>query len=297
MKKYLSIIFSLLLVAYIVVALTFTSSSGTDARCSGMKLIVENSSDNRFVTADELIRELDSLPLRAKGMKLSDINPWQLRKRLMDIDKIEDAQITTFTDGSVEIRVTPIIPVARVFDGSSSYYINRSGKRITANARYHKDVPLISGHFPDSDSLHSPMMLLPLVDYISADSLWSRFITMIEVKPNGDVILVPTIREHVINIGQPDDLDDKFSRLHRFYNEVLSRRGYESYDTLSLKWRGQLVASRRKKSLPAHIEIPVDDEEAVDTTVMLAGANVAPGQTLPGVKAHDEKPIPKKKTS
>lgn len=278
-----------------MVALTVTSSSGTDARCTGMKLFVENSADNRFVTTDELIRELDSLPLRAKGMKLSEINPWQLRSRLLAIDKIEDAQVTTFTDGSVEIRVTPIIPVARVFDGNSSYYINRSGKRITANSRYHKDVPLIRGHFPDSDSLRSPLSLLPLVDYISADSLWSRFITMIEVNPQGDVILVPTIREHVINIGQPDDLDDKFNRLRRFYNEVLSRRGYETYDTLTLKWRGQLVASRRKKSLPDHVEIPIDDDEAVDTTVMLADYNVAPGQTLPGVKANDEKPIPKKK--
>lgn len=292
MKRYLSVIFSLLLVAYLVVALTATSSSASDMKCTGMKLIVDDTSPHPFVTRGELMRELDSLPDRARGLRISDINPWELRNRLIAIDKIEDVEVVTFTDGKIEIRVTPIIPVARIFDGNSSYYINRSGKRVTANARYHKDVPIIRGHFTGHDSVMSPLDLLPLIDRISADSLWSRFFTMIDVNPSGDVVLIPTIREHVVNLGEPVDIDDKLERLHRFYTKVLSKRGYESYDTLSLKWRGQLVATRRKKFSEPRLAITVEDEEAVDTTVMLAGNNVAPGQTMPDAKAHNETPIP-----
>lgn len=295
MKKYLSIIFTVMLLAYLVVTLTAASGSDKDRRCTGMTLKVNDTSSSRFVTEEDLMIELDSLPARARGMLLTEINPAEIRRHLMSIDKIEDAEVLTYTDGRIEIRVTPIIPVARVFDGDRSYYINRSGKQVTANARYHKDVPIIRGDFSTmADTTFTALSIMPLVDYIYSDTTWSRFFTMIEVKSPDDIILVPNIREHVVNIGSVENIPDKLSRLHRFYTTVLSKRGYESYDTLSLKWNGQLVATRRKKLAPPKIDLTIEDEEAPDTTVMLAAENVAPGQALPGVETHNDRPIPKK---
>ncbi len=66
--------------------------------------------------------------------------------------------------------------------------------------------------------------MLPLLSYISNDSVWNSYISMIKVKSPTDIILVPVIREHVINIGAPEGFDDKFERLKRFYREVLPSR-------------------------------------------------------------------------
>lgn len=294
--KYISVIFSLVLVAYLAVALTMTSRTPSDTMCRGIRITVDDPSPHPFVTVAELERELDSLPSRARSMKIDDINPAVLRDRLLSIDKIEDVEVVTLTDGTIDIRVTPIMPVARVFDGDNSYYINRRGKRVTANARYHKDVPVIAGRFNPADTVFTPLSVLPVIDYIAADSLWSRFFTMVEVKSPSDILLVPVVREHVVDIGDCSDLDSKFSRLRRFYTEVLHHKGWETYDTVSLKWRGQVVATRRKKLAPVHLVITDEEDEAVDTLTMLAGDNVAPGQTVPGRKAHDETPIPKKQT-
>ena len=117
---------------------------------------------------------------------------------------------------------------------------------------------------------------------------------MIKVKSPTDIILVPVIREHVVNIGAPTGLTDKFARLKKFYTEVLPLQGWEKYDTLTLKWKGQLVASKRKRASTKIDIAKYDDDETVDTGTMLAGDNVAPGQTVPGAKAHSEKPIPAK---
>ncbi len=296
LKRYVPIVLSVILAAYLVVTIFMTAHAGDDMRCTGMTVTVNDDSPHPFVTAAELMRELDSLPALASGMYMREINPQAIKRTLMAIDKIEDVSVETFTDGKIEIKVTPIIPVARIFDGDRSYYINRSGKRVAATARYHKDVPVIAGHFPETDTLFTPESLLPLVDFIAADSLWSRFVTMIEVKSPADVVLIPAIRDHVILLGSPDGLKDKFHRLNRFYTEVLSRRGYDAYDTISLKWSGQIVATRRKKNLDPIRALGLDDDEAVDTTVMLTAENVAPGRTLPGQQAHSEKPIPAKTT-
>lgn len=293
MPRYLKVIFSLMLMTYLVVALVVSASEPDDGLCTGMSIeVADNGGGHGFVTPEELARELDDLPSRAKGLNLANISTDDLRRRLLALDKIENATVVRYTDGSIRINAVPIVPVARVFDSSGSYYINRDGKRVKASARYHKNVPIIEGSFDQADSAFTPISLLPLVQYISSDSVWSHFVSMIKVQSPHDIILVPVVREHVINLGSLSDLDSKFSRLRRFYNEVLPKQGWEKYDTLTVKWDGQLVATKRHRK-PAHVEAaPYEEDETVDTGTMLAGDNVAPGQTVPGVKAHSETPIP-----
>ena len=297
MPRYLTVIFSLLLAAYLAASLIFIATAQDTQLCRAVEITVEGESDNpngprSFVTSAELARELDSLPAKAPGTALAAINTQEIRKHLLGLDKIENVEVVSLTDGTIRIDVTPIIPVARIFDGRESYYINRVGKRVSADARYHKDVPIIEGHFDSSDTTFTPKTLLPLLSYISNDSVWNSYISMIKVQSPTDVILVPIIREHVINFGSPSNFADKFSRLQRFYTEVLPRQGWEKYDTLCLKWDGQLVASKRRRSVAKVNTVDFEDEESVDTGTMLAGDDVAPGQTVPGVKAHSEKPIP-----
>lgn len=288
-----------MLVVYMVIAIVVTGREPDAALCSGMTIEVVDAPGRvkgvkPFVTSQELEHELGDLPARARGIALENINTQEIRHRLLELDKIEDASVVRYTDGSIRIKVKPIEPVLRVFDRSESFYVNRAGKRVKASARYHKNVPIVEGHFDPADSAFTPLSLLPLLNYIAADTMWNAFIGMVKVNSPTDVLLIPNIRQHVINIGAPTDLDSKFDRLLTFYRKVLPRQGWEKYDTLTLKWDGQLVATKRHRR---SADIPVIshvDEEAVSIDAMLAGDNVAPGRTRPGEKAHSEKPIPAK---
>ncbi|MDE6371349.1 MAG: hypothetical protein K2K92_07665 [Duncaniella sp.] len=299
MSRYLKITFSLLLVAYLAVALIMISREPDDEVCTGMSISVndpegDDAGAKRFVGPDELARELDGLPGRAKGMALSNINTQQIRRTLLDLDKIEDASVVRYTDGTVRIDVTPIVPVVRVFDGSESYYVNRVGKRVKASARYTKNVPVVQGHFDPADSAFTPLSLLPLINFISADSVWNSYIGAIKVKSPTDILLIPNIREHVINLGAPVGIERKMKDLAIFYSQVLVKQGWEKYDTITLKWNNQIVASKRHRHAADMPYITHDDDEAVPIDAMLAGDNVAPGQTRPGRNAHSETPIPAK---
>lgn len=287
-------ILSCVLIAYLVFAALFTSQASSSRMCTGVRIAVHDTARLKFVTAAELAMELGDLPSTAHTRRLCTINLDSIERLLSGIDKIESVSVNTLTDGRVLIDVWPMQPVARIFDDfdGTSYYINRSGKRILADARYHLNVPVVHGCFKDSS--FTPRDILPLVDYISSDSSWCDAVSMIKVDSPRDVILVPVIRGHVINLGSPDNLHDKLRRIQAMYTKVLSVKGWEFYDTLSVKWRGQVVATRRDKSLPPPLYDDVEDEEEVSISTMMAGQNVAPGQTLPGVAAHDDKPIPGK---
>lgn len=256
MKKAWNVIFSILLLAYLVVAVAWSRTQAADALCEGMRIEVNDTASTGFVTAVEIGHELNDLNARAKGMRLSDINTDSIERILGAIDRIEEARAIILNDRHILVEVTPMRPVARVFDGDHSYYINKDGKRITANARYHVDVPVIAGNFTDGFKAAS---LLPLVNYIEGSDQWRSLISMISAPDSRNIFLVPIIRGHVINIGNLDHLDDKFSRIDRFYREVLPVKGWNHYDTLSVKWDGQLVATRRVKNL-AHPMTDVDIE-------------------------------------
>lgn len=284
---------TLVMVAYLAGALVITDRAQASARCEGMRIEVRDTGNPTFVTAREIARELGGLAERSSGMLLRDINTEEIARRLGEIDKIESATVTLLSDRRINVTVTPLVPVARIFDGDKSYYINRQGKRIGANARYHVDVPVITGHFDPADTVFTPGSLLPLLDWLDAHAkTWGRFVTMIKVDSPRDIIVIPPITGHVVNLGAPKDFDNKFERLRTMYSKVIPVRGWDFYDTLSVKWSGQVVATRREK--PAAEDLgPVDDEdETTDVSTMLAAEGVAPGRTRPGQKAHSEKPIP-----
>ena len=268
------------LALYLVVTLTVAAGVSDDRLCTGMRIAVNDTASHKFVTAAELARELGKVPAAAKGMRMLDVNTDSIERLLNGIDKIEDASVVRLTDGSVMVTVNPLHPVARVFDSKGSYYINRAGKRITADARYHLDVPVIQGDFVDS--VFPATAVLPLIEYISQDSVWNSLVSMIKVDSPSDIMLVPIVRGQVINFGKADDFESKFARLKRMYSEVLPVKGWSYYDTLSVKWDGQIVATRRHKKLPEPRLADDEEEEEVDVDAMLAGDKVAPGQVIPG---------------
>jgi len=273
-----------------IIALSFTTRFANEEYCRGLTIVVNDSTSRRFVTSAGLAKELGSLPTAVRRMRLKDVNTDSIRRFLEAIDKIERVSVVKMTDHTVRITVDPMIPVARVFDNGQSYYINREGKRISANPRYHIDVPVIQGHFVDS--VFPPTELLSLIEYIAEDSVWNPLMSMIKVDSPTDIIYVPIIRGQVVNLGGLDNIESKFARLRRFYSEVLPVKGWNYYDTISVKWGGQIVATRRHKKLPAPDYVVEEDEEAVDVGTMLAAEGVAPGRTRIGQKAHSEKPIP-----
>lgn len=282
------------LVVYLAVMIPTASKAYDNELCAGLRVTVNDSTHTGYVTPNEIARELGSLTRTAEGSLLRDINTKDIKRLLEKLDKIEDVDVVRTSDRYIAITVRPMSPVARIFDGDDSYYINKDGKRITADARYRMDVPVIYGHFPPRDTLMSPVKLLPLLDRVAKDPLWSKMVTMVVVDRHRDVLLVPAIKGHVINLGNVSNLDSKFARLERMYHKVIPVRGWDFYDTISVKWNGQVVATRRIKP-QIEVSTPIDTvSENVDVSTMLTAEGVAPGQTQPGVAANNEKPIPKK---
>ncbi len=256
--KRLVVIFGcILLLIYVVVVCAWANFRADTQLCAGLEgdmVRVDDPAGVGFVKSEELTDELRPVLGDLTRRRLSEINLDSLRTYLLGLDKIESAEVMRLNNNRLRISVVPLVPVARVWEpGGRSYYVNREGKSIKATSRYHLDVPQIAGRVKDAPAL------LPLLDYLNEKPDAGRFITMIQPADTANIILVPGLRGHVINLGDATNIADKFARLRRFYSEVLPAKGWEFYDTISLKWDGQIVATRRHGKLP-DLSVPVIDE-------------------------------------
>lgn len=261
-RSIIACILSLALVAYMCFALHATAGMARADRFTGCRIVVDDTASTGFVSELEVSQECGGIMQWIGSRSIADLDINELENRLRACDKIETVNVHVLNDASLRIDVRPMVPVARVFDGRSSYYINAGGKRISADPRFHVDVPVVVGHFTPE---RPARRLLPLLDYIAARPDLDALVSTVRQERDGDIVIVPAIRGHVVNFGDTADISGKFSRLLTFYRKVLPVRGWEAYDTISVKWRGQVVGSRRDKTLgESHLAARIEEYDDID---------------------------------
>lgn len=261
-KKILAWFILAVLVAYVVCAAVWAKGEALKNTCKGINVEIIEASTTDSVSKKGVLSELNRYPRKIVGQPISSINTKQIENHLKSVPQFEDITCNFSTDGYLQVKVIPMVPELRVFEDSLSYYINKEGKRMPSKASFFVDVPVVSGKFNKDFEAKD---ILPVTRFISHDPVLSQLIGMVYGEGPDNILLIPRIHGHVINFGDTTQLEEKRKALLAMYRKVLPYKGWEEYDTLSVKFRGQVVATRRNKGSlrmqPGSIE-DLDMEEA-----------------------------------
>ena len=233
-----------MLLLYTVFAVALTRAEKRMSLYEGVDIEVADSAGTGFVTAADIDRTLGGLRAICARDPRGKINTLALERRLQAMPSVESASVTELNNGRLRLRVKPLVPVLRVMDGNSSYYINAAGKTISSDQGNFVDVPVIVGHFKSGKEV---ARLVPMFSYIHRHPEYDALVSSVSVSPRGDIIIVPAVTGHVINMGDTSRIEDKFKRLNRFYSEVMPVKGWEYFDTLSVKYSGRVIGTRAAK--------------------------------------------------
>lgn len=239
-----------LLLLYTVFAVALTRVDKRMSLYDGVDIEVVDSVGTGFITAADVDRTLGGLRAICAREPRSKINTFALEQRLLAMPAVESASVTALNNGRLRLHVKPLVPVLRVLDGDNSYYVNAAGKTISSDLGNFVDVPVIVGHFNSGKEV---ARLLPMFAYIHAHPDCDALVSSVSVSPSGDIFIVPAVTGHVVNMGDTSKVEDKFNRLKRFYDEVMPVKGWQYFDTLSVKFNGRLVATRagKRQATPA----------------------------------------------
>lgn len=187
----------------------------------------------------------------AKGAIIEGINLTTIEKELEKIRWIKNAELFINNQLTLEVKIEQRIPIARVFTVSgTSFYIDVEGWRLPLKQLTVLRLPVFTGFPNDQEKLSAPdSLMLNDIRYFSntikSDSFFTAQIAQVNIEPNGDFYLVPSLGDHSVLIGSVENLDDKLNRLYTFYKKVWVQSGINAYQVLDCRFDGQIVALKK----------------------------------------------------
>ena len=266
-----------LLAAYVFVMVPLTNRAERNDTFKDFRIELNDAENTGFLKKEDVQKILNVKYSGFDTLKRKHLNTLEVEQLLNSNNRVEKSTCRILSDGTLVITVTPLNPVARVFDREGSVYVNAVGKRVVSHPSYHIDVPVVT-----TSSLADSAMIsrfLPVLNAIKSDSRLDALVSSLHIDGRGDIIIIPNIVGHVINFGDSSLIDNKFQRLETFYREIMPVRGWNAFDTVSVKWVGQIVATKRDKALPTKLNFSeMDDivDEALDDAIMDGNLTVNP---------------------
>ena len=134
-KKIFILLFLMLIIVYLVIAVTTFNAKPKEQTCEGMELVINDSIDYGFITKKEVLRILTKEKISPIGKKMNEINTRQLEDALKQHPLIGEVECFRIPNGKVGIEVTQRIPILRIMAANGeNYYLDKKGVTMpTAN--------------------------------------------------------------------------------------------------------------------------------------------------------------------
>lgn len=207
-----------------------------------------------------LLKEIDL----AKIEEQAELHPW-----------VKSAEVYVDNQNVLTVEIEERKPIARIFNQNGiSYFLDEDLKMMPVlKGRTNFNVPVFTNvkNF-NNDSLErvTNSQIAYLAKVIEKDSFWNAQITQVDVLPKNQFQLIPLLGEDQrIIFGDTSRAEEKLEDLMAFYEQVIPKIGWDTYKTLDLRFKDQIVAkpslgiTLAKSDKPLEI-IPPEPEVQVD---------------------------------
>jgi cell division protein FtsQ len=177
-----------------------------------------------------------------EGTELANLEVERMERVLEEDPFVLDAETFVGQSNTLHVRIRQREPILR--------YLDKDAAKVPTSRNYTARVLVATGNIApytadfQEKKRNSLKDVFYLANYLMEDPVWSRFIQQIHVNNAGEFVLVPLIGDQKILLGSTRHLEDKLHRLKIFYKEGMPYAGWRTYETINLKYNGQVVAKR-----------------------------------------------------
>lgn len=265
--------------------------------CKDYVISIKGNDESLFLSNEEVLKTLKTATNgNIKGQSKKSFNLLRLENLLKENQWVKDAQLYFDNKDILHVSVTERKPIARIFTSSGkTFYIDEEAQKMKLSARRVAVLPVFTG-FPEKKlKTNEDSILLndikTTAQLINTDSFWTAQVAQIDVKPSEsdqswEFEMIPVVGNHIIKLGNGQDIAQKFNRLFIFYKEVLSRTGFNKYKTIDVRYAGQVIGGKSenpkvdsvllRKSVEKMLEqIKIMEADAMQATVVADSVGVS----------------------
>jgi cell division protein FtsQ len=259
LKRIRYIIIWTLVIAYVIVAFGFMAEKQNALVCNHVEVYLTDSLKNRFIEKETILNLLERRGIKLIGRNFNGINLEKVESIINDYPSIQKAEAYKTANGSIVIELKQRNPIIRIIDKRNiTFYIDENGYIMRTSGNYTSHVIIANGNihvnFPVTNATNVKKLqkqfkiftdLYNLSLYIAKNKFWNAQIQQIYVNAQGDIELIPQVGSHVVVFGDYSDCETKFSNLMSLYKNGLPTKGWNTYETINLKYKGQVICTKR----------------------------------------------------
>ncbi|MBZ4041452.1 cell division protein FtsQ/DivIB [Flavobacterium hibisci] len=185
------------------------------------KLLIENKRDASSIRKDEL-----------------DLN--KIEKSIDTQEMVEKSDVFVSIDGVLKARVKQRTPIARIYDGGSSFYIDYEGNKMPLSDNFTARVPLVSGTINKKNNEDLAALFRTIYD----DAFLKKNIIAIEIMPNGSLKMFNRNYNYFIDFGRTMNVDQKFRNYKAFFQKAVLDSSLYKYNKIDLRFTEQVVCTK-----------------------------------------------------
>ena len=228
-----------LMFSLVIFLFSFTSKRNNDRKLS--KAVVVFVGDNApFVNQETVNKLLIENNRDAQSIDKDKLDLNKLEKVLNNHEMIEKSQVFVSVDGVLKALVKQKTPIARVFDGDKSFYIDYEGNVMPLSTNFTARVPLVSGEINKKNS----KKLSELFRIIHDDEFLKKNIIGVQIMSNGSLKMGNRNFNYQIDFGGVQRMKAKFNNYKAFFQKAVLDSSLHKYKTIDLRFAQQVVCTK-----------------------------------------------------
>ena len=243
-KRILLSIVLLLVLAYLIVAVTAFNRKPAGQVCRDVELVIKDTVYAGFITKKEVAAMLEKKGVSPIGKHLDRIRTKTLEQALSKHPLIDEVECYKTPSGKLCIEVTQRIPILRVMSANGeNYYLDNKGTVMPPDAKCVAHRAIVTGNVEKSFAMRD---LYKFGVFLHNNKFWDAQIEQIHVLPDQNIELVPRVGDHLVYLGKLENFEDKLARLKEFYKKGLNRVGWNKYSRINLEFNNQIICTKRE---------------------------------------------------
>lgn len=228
-----------LMFALVIFLFSFTSNRNANRKLT--KSVVVFVGDNApFVKQETVNKLLIENRKEAQSIHKDKLDLNKLEKALNANAMIEKSDVFVSIDGVLKAIVKQKTPIARVFDGDDSFYIDYEGNEMPLSSNFTARVPLVSGEINKNNKED----LAELFRIIYGDEFLKKNIIGIQIMPNGSLKMLNRNFNYQIDFGRAINVKAKFNNYKAFFQKAVLDSSLYKYNKIDLRFTQQVVCTK-----------------------------------------------------
>lgn len=220
-------------------------------QCKNYVVTIKGGPDQSFIADKDIVGMLTKATNgKIAGRPMTSFDLHRLQAFLENNVWIKSAQLYFDNNNVLHVVITQRQPIARIFTKSDqSFYLDNTLKELPLSDNRGTNLPVFTD-LPEKITTSKDSMLLSqvkdLAEFITDDSFWKSQVAQIDIDDDRNFEMIPVVGNHTVELGDGNDIEQKFHRLFVFYQDVLSKTGFDKYATINVQFDGQVVAVKGK---------------------------------------------------